>query len=228
MQNHGLLKSSRLNEFIYKLRNEDILSTSKNKFEKALFFKILCYLHSFCENEIIHTLIKNYLGHEKSNEVFCFNNIKNEKNTKYVNLLLPLAYINSLKIFSPDILNKVNNLLIEYINHKIYHKNIITRFHRDVLSILLRLDLDYEVENLDNFTSKDIILKNHRIDEQRVCLELNGEHHFYRDNQKNYQTEFKKKILCLNNWKVIDIAHMDWKSLDEEKKLAFVSNLIKI
>lgn len=230
MQNQGLIMSKRCNEFIDKLRNVDIFSTNKNKYEKAIFFKILCYLHSYCGGEILFSLIKNFLQKEKSNDVLTLDtNMDHHKNNKFVDLLLPLCYIESLRnvIISPDIKSKVSRFLKEYIKHKYYQKNIITRFHRDVLTTLIHLEIDYEVENKDNFISKDIVLTN-KINHEKVCIELNGEHHYYRDNVKNYQTEFKNKVLLLNGWKVLEVAHKDWKVLDEEKRLVFIRNILKI
>jgi hypothetical protein len=116
----------------------------------------------------------------------------------------------------------LNNLLLKLSENPIYNKNSITFFHREVLALLIELDVDYQAENRDNFISKDILIK-----DKNLCIELQGKHHFYRDNTKNYQTIFSNIILAQNGYKVEEISIFDWQKNAKEGKLLYLNNLIK-
>jgi hypothetical protein len=231
IHNNSILKSERLNDFIERLKDFDIFETNKNVDEIAVFFRILCFLLSQNKrNEVLIEQITNFMKNPISNNIFSVKNLDKDENNKYINLLFPLLYLDSSKSFIHDRnLGKNISLLIDqYRGHKYHSYHTITKFHRDVLTTLIQMQVDYEVENREDYLSKDIVINSKNRKNEKLCIELLGQHHYYRDGTKNFKTEFKNKILELKGWRVFEIDHLEWLKLEEDRKVPFIKNLLKI
>ncbi len=231
IHNNSIIKSKRLNEFIEKLKDFDIFETRKNTDEIAVFFRILCFLLSQNKgNEVLIERISSFMKNPISNNIFSVKNLNRDEKNRYIDLLFPLLYLHSSKCFIHDtnMENNISLLINQYSLHRYHSNHTITMFHRDVLTTLIQMQLDYEVENREDYLSKDIVINSKIRKNEKLCIELLGQHHYYRDGTKNFKTEYKNKILKLNGWTVIEISHLEWLRLNEDCKVPFIKNLLKI
>lgn len=104
-------------------------------------------------------------------------------------------------------------------------RHIISFFHKEVLKILVEKNIIFKVEDFEDYLSKDISI----VHEEKICIEIDGPKHFYRDKaNSNYSTVFKKIILTNMGWKVINISHFEWNAFIYNEKVKFIDEkLIK-
>ena len=139
-----------------------------------------------------------------------------------INLLHCFIYMNSLKE-SAELKNLIELLqdkeVLSYIN-----STIITLFHRDVLFYLCDLGISYKVEDFSDSILKDIVIFK---DNRKICIEVNGINHYYRDGETNRFWD-KFKIKCLKNygWEVYEVNYKDWVKITKEKRKEYLKGLI--
>jgi hypothetical protein len=141
----------------------------------------------------------------------------------FQNAVIPLNYLMSLNHKSYKLEEIMKDI---FKNKKIIEQNSntkITFFHRDFLKYLIRLNIPYQVEDKENYISKDVIFQHNGF---KVCVELDGKFHYYRDGTLEYGTLYKKRILENFGWKVINLKHSEWSSLDGDSKLKYVKEIL--
>jgi hypothetical protein len=63
------------------------------------------------------------------------------------------------------------------------------------------------------------------LEDRKICFELEGGNHFYRDGDFLWSGSiFKKHILQNFGWKVITITHVEWKNLSSSEKIDLIRN----
>lgn len=83
----------------------------------------------------------------------------------------------------------------------------VTNFHKTVLEACLLAGFDFEIDP-PSMISKDIVLTefmNKPV--SNICVEVNGPLHFYRNGEKNYLSELKRKVIELEGFQCVTV---DW------------------
>jgi len=221
-----IIKNSALYYFL--IIEKKILQILKNEEKVLLLQKIINLTENVIKNFLISQTFKFDLEKisqtniklHNIDDIEKINEIKN-----YRNFIMSVNYMKSIKNFFGFDSKKINEAL--NFNRQLLETAIITSFHKEFIRLLVKLNIKFNVEGKIDDVDKDIEIiyydKN-----LKICLELDGYFHFYRDGVMNYKTIFKRNILERNSWKIISFKYSDWiKIKTEEEKLDILNQKIK-
>jgi len=227
-------KSLKIIEIFLKYLIQQIRADMISSIDLFKLFKYSTCLHSILLNELkvgrkseimikLDKILDYYIDRIYQN-VCLEQGYKSEADyMNFQNAVLALNYLMSLNHKSYKLEEIMKDI---FKNKKIIEQNSntkITFFHRDFLKYLIRLCIEYQVEDKENYISKDVILKHKGF---KICVELDGKFHYYRDGTLQYGTLYKKRILENYGWKVINLKHSEWSSLDGDSKLNYVKEIL--
>ncbi|CRH00848.1 RAP protein, putative [Plasmodium relictum] len=215
------------------------------------------YLSNYLHRTNLYSMNKHEINDKKNYSFFNVSNILSEKSVhllnniiffaKYINNFyknnykkynLYVEYLNSYKNYDENSTLKKNNELIEYIKNYDVNVNIDnsvtypSSFHRDVFSTLKSLgvkNIECEVPFLDGIYTIDIIINS------SICIEINGNNHYYYDNnmKRSYEKldslNLIKYYLLSKRYKLIVVSNLEWnnmKTINEKKE--FLKKKIEI
>ncbi|CRG93866.1 RAP protein, putative [Plasmodium gallinaceum] len=216
-------------------------------------------LTNYLHNTNLYSMRKSNINDTKNHSFFNINNILSEKSiqllnniiffVKYINNFykndnykkynLYMEYLNNYKNNDEkSTIRKKNSQLIENIKGFEIHvkmdnsKTNPSSFHRDVFSILKSLgvkNIECEVPFLDGIYTIDIIINN------SICIEINGNNHYYYDSnmKRSYEKldslNLIKYYLLSKKYKLIIVSNFEWnhlKTVDQKKE--FLKKKIEI
>jgi len=205
-----------------------ILKILKNEDNKNLILKILNVLQDIIKKTLDSANFKNDMKkfYEISKtEINYFDNKEKLEEIKYLgNVIISINYLRSIN----NIIQFDENIFINFfsIDKSLFEKSIITNFHKEIIRLLIQLNIKFNVEGKIDDIDKDIEVVYYD-KKLKICIELDGYYHFYRDNVMNFKTIFKRKILQRLGWKIISFKYSDWMKIkDEEEKLYILKRKI--
>jgi very-short-patch-repair endonuclease len=235
VQKHQNLSSLDFNTFLelaINYYNSEFKKDKNMHIRKSSFaFRNVAFLHSVIQNDLkikellepVSSLLNNYLNLVYDSLIM--KNIKFDIHTNnkiMIMLYKPLVYAKSIKLNVHKVDELLEMITEDKFMDKLFNTSIISDFHKDFLRFLISLKINYSIEDRQDYFSKDIVLTGHKI-----CIELDGIKHFYRDGDVKYNTIIKRHILNNFGWKVINVNHADWQKLKEKEKLEFVRTEIR-
>jgi hypothetical protein len=137
-----------------------------------------------------------------------------------INLVQSLIYLKSIDYEVEEHMTKI----IDDKVMKSLKRSIITFFHRDILFNLTMLNYNYIVEDFTNMIPKDVAIL---LGNRKICIEVNGVSHFYRDKEsKKFNDYFKKQTLINYGWECYEIDYFNWLKVPKENKQEYLNNLL--
>lgn len=221
------------NEPLYNflLGENKILQILKDDNNKNKILRLMNLIEETIKNKLISSnfkdnlerISKSQLNENSTVEKKTIDEIKSLRNFIYC-----VNYMKSINNFFGFDSKKIFNCL-KHFDKDLLESGTITNFHKEFIKILQRMNKKFVIEGFSDDISKDIeIIDNDK--NLKICIELDGYYHFYRDSTMNYKTIFKRRILENLGWKIIMFRYSDWIEVKSEedkynlvkKKLDFI------
>ncbi len=215
-----------LNDFL--LTENKILHILKKEENKIFILNTINLIQKIIKNALdssnYKTDMNRILEISKLDRENINSNIKREEIKYLGNIIICINYLKSIKNFIE--LNEEIYKDFLKIDRSIFENTIITNFHKDIIRLLIKLNIKFNVEGKIDEIDKDIEVVYY--DKQlKICIELDGYYHFYRDCVMNFKTIFKRKIIERKGWKIISFKYSEWiKISEEEEKLNMLKRKI--
>ncbi|GAW81742.1 hypothetical protein, conserved [Plasmodium gonderi] len=139
------------------------------------------------------------------------------KNKRYDEYNLHIHFVRSCKEKEPSNEQLINNVKKCHVHIKRDNSSVqSSSFHREVLSILFSLgakNVECEVPFLDGIYTVDIVIN------KSVCIEINGNNHYYFDNnlKRSYEKidslNLIKYYLLSKKYRLILVSYLEWNDL---------------